>query len=97
MLKQTRAPGLIVYRNKQITGVIPLDTIVDALPLSAIPATRRRELYGNAVTPALAYICHKCEKDDPPAPFALPREGDAPACPKHWIHGPMEPVKSETT
>ncbi|MDQ6662158.1 MAG: hypothetical protein M3Z24_14485 [Chloroflexota bacterium] len=96
LLKQTNAPGLIVYQNKQVTGVISLDTIVDALPLSAIPTTHSKELYGNFVTPVRAYTCHKCEKGDPPAPFVLPREGDAPLCPKHWLHGPMELVESET-
>jgi len=95
LLKQTNAPGLIVYQNKQILGVIPLNTLIDALPPSAIRRLPRRGLYGDSVIPARAYICHTCEKDDPPAPFALPREGDTPTCPKHWRHGLMEPVKSE--
>jgi len=97
LLDDRNIPGLIVYRDKQIEGVIPAETLADALPLSDIPLPgTRRGLDGNPQTPAQAYICHKCEQDDPPPPILLPSQGDrAPTCPKHWLHGPMTPLESE--
>jgi hypothetical protein len=97
LLDDRNVPGLIVYRDQQVKGVIPQETLDDALPLSDIPLPdTRRELYGNPLTPARAYICHKCEQDDPPPPILLPSQGDsAPTCPKHWRHGAMTPLESE--
>lgn len=91
--RQTKAPGLIVYENNQVVEVVSRRTISRALPLSSIPPSNTKRLYGDAIIPARAYICHKCEKEDPPAPLRLPREGEAPICPKHWLHGPMTPLK----
>jgi hypothetical protein len=97
LLEDRNIPGIIVYRDKQIKGVIPQKALDDALPLSDIPLPGTRgELYGDPVTPSLAYICRKCEQDDPPPPILLPSQGDsAPTCPKHWLHGPMTPLGSE--
>lgn len=97
LLDDGNIPGLIVYRDQQIEGVIPQKVLDDALPLSDIPLPgTTRELYGNPQTPARTYICHKCEQDDPPAPILLPSQGDkAPTCPKHWLHGAMTPLKNE--
>ncbi len=97
LLDDRNIAGLIVYRDQQIEGVIPQKTLDDALPLSDIPLPgTRRELYGNPLTPARAYICHKCEQDDPPPPILLPSQGDsAPTCPKHWRHGGMTPLDGE--
>lgn len=96
LLDGRNVPGLIVYRDKQIEGVITQETLEDALPPDMpLPGTSR-ELYGNPQMPARAYICHKCEQDDPPPPILLPSQGDsAPTCPKHWLHGPMTPLESE--
>jgi hypothetical protein len=97
LLDDRAIPGLIVYRDQHIEGVIPQKTLDDALPLSDIPLPGTRgELYGNPLTPARAYICHKCEQDDPPPPILLPSQGDsAPTCPKHWRHGTMTALESE--
>jgi hypothetical protein len=96
LLDERKVPGLIVYRNKQIEGVISQETLY-ALPLSDIPLPGdRREMYGNPQTPTRAYICHKCEQNDPPPPILLPSQGDhAPTCPKHWLHGSMTLLESE--
>lgn len=80
-----------MYQDEQIKGIVSLDTIADALPLSAIPSIAVKGLYGNAVTPDRDYICLECEKSDPPPPHSLYREGYTPPdCPKHpFLHGPM--------
>ena len=98
LLERLKASGLIVYRDQRVKGIISLDTLIDALPLSALPpssTTNRDGLPGNLVTQTRVYICHTCEKQDPPAPVCIPREGDVPDCPKHWSHGPMKLFKSE--
>jgi hypothetical protein len=99
LMEDRNIPGLIVYRDEQIEGVIPQKALDDALPLSDNPFNDTRGgggLYGDPVTPAWAYICRKCEQDDPPPPILLPSQGDsAPTCPKHWLHGPMTPLGSE--
>jgi hypothetical protein len=92
LLARTDAPGVVVYQDKQIKGVVSLETIVDALPLSAIPSVSVKGLYGNSVTLDRDYICHKCEQSDPPPPYSPYRGGYAPpVCPKHpFLHGAME-------
>ena len=96
VLDDRNIPGLIVYRDKQIDGVISQETLEDALPPDMpLPGTSR-ELYGNPQTPARAYICLKCEQVDPPPPILLPSQGvSAPTCPKHWLHGAMTLLESE--
>ena len=92
LLEQADAPGVIVFQDKQVKGVVSVETIAKALPLSSIPIYDIKGLYGNPVTPERYYICHKCERDDPPPPRSPYREGYTPPdCPKHpWLHGPME-------
>jgi hypothetical protein len=95
LLGETEAAGVVIYQDKQVKGVISWEAFSDALPLSAISSTTVRGLYeglaGNPVLPARIYVCLKCAASEPPAPFAVPREGDeAPVCPKHWIHGRMK-------
>lgn len=88
LLQQTRAPGLVVYQDNQVTGVVPRSAIARALPLTAITSTGTKRLYGDASVPARTFICHKC---NPPPPRRRPRQGDeAPLCPRDWLHGPME-------
>lgn len=96
LLQRTKAAGLVVYQGNQVRGIISRKTIANALPLTAIPLPGSERLYGLPQTPAQAYICHKCEQEDPPPPILLPSQGDrAPTCPKHWLHGPMTPLESE--
>jgi CBS domain-containing protein len=88
LLQQTRAPGLVVYQDNQVTGVVPRSAIARALPLTAITSTSTKRLYGDANVPARTFICRKCS---PPSPRRRPRQGDeAPICPRDWLHGPME-------
>jgi len=95
LLGETEAPGVVIYQDKQVIGVISWEAFSDALPLSAISSTTVRGMYeglaGNPVLPARVYVCLKCAASEPPPPLSIPREGDeAPICPKHWIHGPMQ-------
>ncbi|SRR6266571_3604978 len=91
VLQLTNAPCLTFYKEKQVVGIVSRRSIARALPLSALPPTSKKGLYGDPVTPPRIYICRKCEKSDPPPPRQLPREGDTiPDCPKHWLHGLME-------
>src|SRR5689334_23225651 len=84
LLERTDAPGVVVYQDKQIKGIVSLDTIADALPLSAIPSVSVKGLYGNPVAPERYYICHKCEQSDPPPSYSPYREGYAPPiCPRY--------------
>jgi hypothetical protein len=88
LLQQTQAPGLVVYQNNQVAGVVSRSTISHELPLAAITSTSTKRLYGDASVPARTFICRKC---DPPPPRRRPRQGDgAPICPRDWLHGPME-------
>jgi hypothetical protein len=69
LLEQVKASGLIVYHDQHIKGIISLDTLTDALPLSAIPPSNTPErdgLPGNLVTQTRVYTCRKCEMQDPP-------------------------------
>lgn len=92
LLERTDAPGVVVYQDKQIKGVVSFETIADALPLSSIPSVSVRSLYGSSVTSERDYICYKCKQNYPPPPHSPYREGYAPPdCPKYpWLHGPME-------
>lgn len=92
LLERTDAPGVVVYQDDQIKGIVSLETIVDALPLSAIPSVSVKGLYGNPVIPDRDYVCRKCEQSDPPPPHSPYRGGYAPpVCPKHpFLHGAME-------
>jgi len=88
LLQQTKAPGLVVYQDNQVIGVVSRGTIAGALPLTAITSTGTKRLYGDASVPARTFICRKC---NPPPPRRRPRQGDeAPTCPRDWLHGPME-------
>jgi hypothetical protein len=92
LLERTDAPGVVVYQDKQMKGVVSLDTIADALPLSAIPSVSVKRLYGNAVTLERDYICGTCKQNYPPPPYSPYREGyPPPDCPRYpFTHGPME-------
>ena len=85
LLQQTKAPGLVVYQDNQVIGVIPRGAIARALPLAAITSISTKRLYGDVSVPARTFICRKC------GARRRPRVGDeAPICPSDWLHGPME-------
>lgn len=92
LLERTNAAGVLVYKDKQMKGVVSLDTIAEALPLSAIPSVSVKNLYGNPVTLERDYICRKCQQNYPPPPYSPYREGyPPPDCPRYpFTHGPME-------
>ena len=80
-LSQTKAPGLVVYQNDTVIGVVSRHTIVHALPPSAIlPSSNKR---GDPVVPESSYFCRKCAEQDPPAALVLSERGKVPRCPKH--------------
>ena len=83
LLEQTTAPGLIIYQGKDMRGVISLESIVEALPLDAIPPNR---LKGDPLTPARVYICSTCGTS------RYLREGGPPDCPTG--HGLMKRMGS---
>ncbi len=86
-LHETKAPGMVVYQDNKVIGVISKSTIKRALSPTDFTSTRAR-LYGDSSVQARTFICRKCP---PPQPRRLPRQGDAvPTCPKNWLHGSME-------
>lgn len=80
-LSRTKAPGLVVYQNDTVIGVVSCRTIVSALPPSAIPPSSNKR--GNPVVPESSYFCRKCAEQDPPAALVLSERGKVPRCPKH--------------
>lgn len=87
-LKEAQAPGLSVYREDRVVGVIPRSAVASALPLSAIASPRTERLYGPAGVPTRTFVCRKC------APLKTRRRpsrvDEIPSCPRDWLHGPME-------
>lgn len=95
LLDQTGAPGVVVYQDRQVRGIIATDVVEAGLSSAPISPGTTKGLYnglaGNPVLPTSIYVCHKCAASNPPPPLALPREGDkAPVCPRYWFHGSMQ-------
>lgn len=87
LLQQTKAPGLVVYQDNQVVGVVSRSVISRALPLTVITPTSTKRLYGDAKVPIRTFVCRKCT----PPSRRRPRQGEeAPICPRDWLHGPME-------
>jgi len=86
LLRETKAPGLIIYQDDEISGIVSRKKIAKALPLDALTSTDTRSDYGDAQVVFRKYICRQC---DPPT-FCFPRQGEAPICEKNWLHGSME-------
>jgi CBS domain-containing protein len=88
LLKEAQTPGLIVYREDKVVGVISRSAVARALPLSAIASSSAERLYGAASMPTRTFICRKCT---PLKTRRRPSLGDEiPTCPRDWFHGPME-------
>ncbi|NEO98688.1 MAG: hypothetical protein F6K58_08400 [Symploca sp. SIO2E9] len=88
LLKKTKAPGLIIYQNGEVSGIVPRKAIAQALPLDALTSdTTRSDLYGDSQVVARTYVCRQCN----PPTYMRPRQGETPSCPKNWLHGNMEP------
>jgi CBS domain-containing protein len=86
-LHDTKAPGLVVYKDNNVIGVISKSTIKNALTLKDLISTTPR-LYGDSSVQARTFICRQC---DPPQPRSRPRQGsEVPTCPRNWTHGSME-------
>ena len=47
LLVSTDAPGVVVYQDGQLKGIVSFEAIADALPLSAIPSVAPKRLYGD--------------------------------------------------
>lgn len=86
LLQKTKAPGLMVYQDGQISGIVSRRAIAMALPLDALTSRDTRSDYGDAQVVFRKYICRQC---DPPT-FCVPRQGEAPICDKNRQHGSME-------
>ena len=83
LLQETKSPGLVVYQDNQVVGVIPRSAIARALPLTAIASINAKRLYGDVSVPARTFICRRC------GVHRRPRQGDeAVTCPK--CGSPME-------
>jgi hypothetical protein len=86
-LDRANAPGLAVYSEQRVVGVLGADRVAANLTLR--PLTRGMPgLYGQGQVQARAYVCRRCL----PVPTRRwPRSGEqAPVCPRDWLHGPME-------
>lgn len=92
LLLQAEAPGLLIKHESQISGILSLDTLVEAMPLSAIPPSTTKGLSGNFVASprTVVYICHKCQ----PPSKVVGTQDTVPSCQIHpFLHKAMEREK----
>lgn len=84
-LEETNAPGLVIYQNNGVCGVVSWESIAMVLDEDNLLVVNNR-IYGDPQVSVRTYICRQCA----PPTYAFPRQGDTPTCPKDWLHGPME-------
>jgi hypothetical protein len=84
-LDETQAPGVIIYQQNQVKGVVSWEAIAKVLDGDSLTLEDKRT-YGDSQVPVKSYICRKCI----PPTYVFPRQGDTPTCPKDWLHGSME-------
>lgn len=89
LLQKTGAPGLVIWREGEVAGVLGRSALARSLPLSALLAASSQRSYGytgRVSTPI--FICRKCS---PPHPIRSPSHAEkVPRCPRNDFHGLME-------
>jgi hypothetical protein len=89
LLESTNAPGVLVYLDSQMTGVISMRSLKSAVSRLTTTVDLAASAQPNilASISAQVYVCRACN----PASFSSPLEGNAaPDCEQEPVHGPME-------
>ncbi len=90
LLATNKSPGMLVFQNHRVVGIVPISSIVQTLSPAELGISMRKAV--SAEQPNVrkrAFICRRCEQEDPPAYKAELILGDeAPPCGK-WptLHG----------
>ena len=84
-LISTEAPGIAVYRNDEIKGILSRATLAEGISGESVRVSKGSRLGGNASTPSRIYSCDKCPSKRAPSTG----EDIPPLCPQNVFHGPM--------
>lgn len=90
LLATNKSPGLLLFQHHRVIGIIPISSIVQALSPAELGISMRKATSAEQQSVRKrAFICLRCEQEDPPAyKLELIQGDEAPPCGK-WptLHG----------